>query len=66
MAAVLACVWLMLNLPLETWLRFAVWMGLGIVVYFAYGRRRSRVGTEQFEEVEVDLREPTAAATRGG
>jgi APA family basic amino acid/polyamine antiporter len=38
----LACLYLMLNLPAETWIRFAVWMVLGIVLYYAYGRRRSR------------------------
>ncbi len=41
--AVLACVWLMLNLPLDTWLRFVVWMVLGMLLYLVYGRRRSRV-----------------------
>ncbi|GAA0410344.1 amino acid permease [Streptomyces luteireticuli] len=44
--SVLASLWLMLNLPAETWLRFAVWMALGVVVYFAYGRRHSRVSAE--------------------
>jgi basic amino acid/polyamine antiporter, APA family len=41
--SVLACFWLMLNLPGETWVRFLVWMALGIGVYFAYGHRRSRL-----------------------
>lgn len=43
-ASVLASLWLMLNLPAETWLRFAIWMAVGVVVYFAYGRRNSRLG----------------------
>jgi len=40
-AAIVACVWLMLNLTGLTWIRFVVWMAVGIVVYFAYGRSHS-------------------------
>jgi basic amino acid/polyamine antiporter, APA family len=39
----LACLWLMLNLPAETWARFAVWMVIGLVVYFVYSHRHSRL-----------------------
>lgn len=39
--AVVACVWLMVNLSVETWLRFVLWMIIGVGVYFAYGRRHS-------------------------
>ncbi|TWF78596.1 amino acid/polyamine/organocation transporter (APC superfamily) [Pseudonocardia hierapolitana] len=42
--SVLACLWLMINLSVETWLRFVIWMVIGIVVYFAYGRSHSLVG----------------------
>jgi basic amino acid/polyamine antiporter, APA family len=41
--AVIACVFLMLNLGSLTWWRFAVWMALGFVVYFLYGYRHSRL-----------------------
>jgi len=41
--AVLACLFLMLNLTGETWLRFAIWMLVGFVVYFAYSARHSRL-----------------------
>jgi basic amino acid/polyamine antiporter, APA family len=42
-AAILACLWLMLNLTVLTWLRFFAWMVLGVFVYFLYGRRHSRL-----------------------
>ena len=44
--AVLAAVYLMLNLPAATWVRFFVWMAIGLVVYFAYGARHSRLVTD--------------------
>lgn len=44
--SVAASVWLMLNLPAETWLRFGVWMALGFLVYFVYGRSHSLLGRQ--------------------
>jgi len=41
--AALASLYLMLNLPGETWIRFAVWMVIGVILYGVYGRRRSRL-----------------------
>jgi basic amino acid/polyamine antiporter, APA family len=43
--SVLAATYLMLNLPVDTWLRFVVWMAVGAVFFFAYGRRRSHLAT---------------------
>jgi basic amino acid/polyamine antiporter, APA family len=41
--AVIACLFLMLNLGTLTWWRFLVWMALGFVVYFFYSYRASRL-----------------------
>jgi APA family basic amino acid/polyamine antiporter len=34
---------LMLSLPWATWERLIIWMAIGIVFYFTYGYRRSRL-----------------------
>ncbi|ANP50179.1 APA family basic amino acid/polyamine antiporter [Streptomyces griseochromogenes] len=44
--SVCASLWLMLNLPAETWLRFAIWMVIGFLVYFLYGRTHSRLARD--------------------
>jgi len=40
---VLICLGLMIALPYVTWIRFVLWMVLGIVVYFLFGYRHSRL-----------------------
>lgn len=40
------CVYLMLNLTVETWLRFLIWLAIGFVIYFVYSRRHSRLGKD--------------------
>lgn len=35
------CLYLMTQLPLVTWLRFGLWLGLGLIVYFVYSHRHS-------------------------
>jgi APA family basic amino acid/polyamine antiporter len=45
--SVFACLWLMINLTAITWVRFIVWMAIGVAVYFAYGRRHSMVGRRE-------------------
>ncbi|HQI20250.1 MAG TPA: amino acid permease, partial [Leptospiraceae bacterium] len=39
--SIVTCAFLMISLPLETWIRFFVWMAIGLVIYVLYGRHRS-------------------------
>jgi len=55
--AALACLYLMLNLAGWTWIRFFAWMALGVVVYFLYGVRKSRLARgESIEEAAREVR----------
>lgn len=56
--SVCASLWLMLNLPAETWLRFAIWMAAGFVVYFVYGRSHSRLGRHAETKVSDVVKPP--------
>ncbi len=40
---IIFCGWLMCGLPRDTWARLIVWMVIGLVIYFAYGHRNSRL-----------------------
>jgi APA family basic amino acid/polyamine antiporter len=42
-ASVLGCLYLMAALPRATWIRFVVWLAIGLVIYFLYSVRHSRV-----------------------
>ena len=43
-AGIISCLVLMLSLPIVTWIRFFVWMGLGVAVYIAWGLWRTKKG----------------------
>ena len=38
---VLFCLVLMFSLPPENWVRLVVWLAIGFVIYFGYGRKHS-------------------------
>jgi APA family basic amino acid/polyamine antiporter len=40
-AGILACALLMFSLPTANWWRLAAWLGIGLVIYFFYGRHHS-------------------------
>ena len=49
--AVLFCGYLALQLPATTWIGFAIWLVIGLVVYFSYGYKNSTLQKEQKEDV---------------
>ncbi len=40
---IVVCVYLMYALPVESWLRLAIWLGLGLLIYFIYGKKNSKL-----------------------
>ena len=60
--AAVVSVYLMLNLGLETWIRFVIWMVLGFIIYFAYSRHRSRLAVHGRES---DRAAAAAQTTQG-
>jgi len=40
---VIFCVALMLSLPVMTWIRFVVWLAIGLCIYFTYGMWHSKL-----------------------
>lgn len=41
--AIVSCLFLMVQLPAITWIRFFVWLAIGVAIYFTYGYRHSRL-----------------------
>ena len=48
---ILTCLLLMAGLPIMNWIRFFVWLAIGLVIYFSYSRKRSTL-REQSEIAE--------------
>ncbi|MBL9161238.1 MAG: amino acid permease [Planctomycetaceae bacterium] len=63
-AGILVNVSMMLFLPVSTWLRLIIWMGLGLVIYFAYGYRHSILGKELVRDLAKEGIGPTDGPLR--
>jgi APA family basic amino acid/polyamine antiporter len=60
------CLYLMTNLAVETWIFFAIWLAIGLAIYFSYGQRHSRLN-ERFGDANTAVNgAPVAAGTPAG
>jgi len=49
---------LMASLPFDTWIRFVLWLAIGMAIYFMYSRHHSRV-----QRGVIDVSEPPRGDT---
>ncbi len=52
-AGILTCLMLMLSLGAPNWTRLAIWLGIGMAIYFFYGRHHSHLGQELRREIST-------------
>jgi APA family basic amino acid/polyamine antiporter len=50
---ILTCLLLMFSLPAENWYRLIIWLLLGLLIYFGYGRRHSIMAQQRETEHEI-------------
>ncbi len=44
---ILVCGYLMYSLPKESWYRLAIWLGIGLLIYFTYSKKNSKLGNPE-------------------
>lgn len=40
---IIVCMVMMASLPIESWERLAIWLGIGLIIYFAYSKKHSKL-----------------------
>jgi APA family basic amino acid/polyamine antiporter len=58
---ILTCLLLMFSLPAENWYRLIIWLGIGLVIYFLYGRRHSVMAQQRHTQHELSTHGLTGA-----
>lgn len=53
--SILSCLFLMLNLPLRTWLYFSIWITIGTIIYFIYSIKHSNLNKETISKTRDKL-----------
>src|SRR5690606_15360185 len=49
-----SCFYLMTELGYTNWMRFLIWLGIGLVIYFLYSRNHSNLAKKNVEDKEVN------------
>jgi basic amino acid/polyamine antiporter, APA family len=56
----LMCLAQMIFLPIATWVRLIVWLVIGLLIYFGYGRKKSRLNARSRETLDAHQRSQSA------
>jgi len=54
---ILTCILMMVSLPADTWIRLIVWLAIGFVIYFTYGKKNSKLRQQTEAKVTEDNNE---------
>jgi APA family basic amino acid/polyamine antiporter len=65
MIGIVLCLYLVWQLPGTTWVRFLVWLAIGLAIYFLYSRKHSRLQTDR-EQAGPSPVGPRGSDSEGG
>ncbi|MDM1294600.1 amino acid permease [Sphingobacterium sp. N143] len=50
---ILVCILMMASLPIESWERLAIWLALGLLIYFIYGKKHSVIRKQHRDQQQI-------------